>query len=162
MVSAAMSYRAYSSCAGSSAEVRLASALQFFVCKSVSSQPYSISAASGLAVAPGFVNMLSWANESLLIDGRSQGDIRQGVTLEVFGESRSDGLLSEAMQAEIDPRWAGEWTTLGEYLEFMVEKGVLPNVASFVGATTVRMHELGYEDRAPSDDELRRMRALGG
>ena len=116
--------------------------------------------ADGLAVAPGFINMLSWANESLLIDGRSQGDIRQGVTLEVFGEGRSDGPLNEAMQAEIDPRWAGEWTTLGEYLEFMVEKGVSPNVASFVGATTVRVHELGYEDRAPSDDELQRMRAL--
>ena len=116
--------------------------------------------ADGLAVAPGFINMLSWANESLLIDGRSQGDIRQGVTLEIFGEGRSDGPLNEAMQAEIDPRWAGEWTTLGEYLEFMVEKGVSPNVASFVGATTVRIHELGYEDRAPSDDELQRMRAL--
>ncbi len=89
--------------------------------------------ANGFAVAPGFINMLSWANESLLIDGRSQGDIRQGVTLEVFGEGRSDGPLNEAMQAEIDPRWAGEWTTLGEYLEFMVEKGVSPNVASFVG-----------------------------
>ncbi len=116
--------------------------------------------ATGLAVAPGFINMLSWANESLLIDGRSQGDIRQGVTLEVFGEGRSDGPLNEAMQAEIDPRWAGEWTTLGEYLEFMVERGVSPNVASFVGATTVRVHELGYQDRAPSEDELRRMRAL--
>ena len=116
--------------------------------------------ASGLAVAPGFINMLSWATESLLIDGRGQGDIRQGVTLEVFGEGRSGGPLNEAMQAETDTRWAGKWTTLGEYLEFMVEKGVSPNVASFVGATTVRVHELGYEDRAPSDEELRRMREL--
>ncbi len=116
--------------------------------------------ASGLAVAPGFINMLSWATDSLLIDGRSQSDIRQGVTLEVFGEGRSEGPLNEAMQAEITAPWAGEWTTLGEYLEFMVEQGVSPNVASFVGATTVRIHELGYEDRAPTDDELQRMRDL--
>ncbi len=116
--------------------------------------------ASGLAVAPGFINMLSWATDSLLIDGRSQSDIRQGVTLEVFGEGRSEGPLNEAMQAEITAPWAGEWTTLGEYLEYMVEQGVSPNVASFVGATTVRVHELGYEDRAPTDDELQRMRDL--
>ena len=116
--------------------------------------------ASGLAVAPGFINMLSWATDSLLVDGRGQSDIRQGVTLEVFGEGRSEGPLSEAMQAESASPWAGEWTTLGEYLEFMVEKGVSPNVASFVGATTVRVHELGYEDRAPSADELERMRDL--
>ena len=116
--------------------------------------------ASGLAVAPGFINMLSWATDSLLIDGRSQSDIRQGVTLEVFGEGRSEGPLNEAMQTEITAPWAGEWTTLGEYLEYMVEQGVSPNVASFVGATTVRIHELGYEDRAPTDDELQRMRDL--
>ena len=116
--------------------------------------------ANGLAVAPGFINMLSWATESLLIDGRGQGDIRQGVTLEVFGEGRSEGPLNEAMQAEVDPRWAGEWATLDEYLEFMVEKGVSPNVASFIGATTVRVNVLGYEDRAPNADELERMREL--
>ena len=115
---------------------------------------------NGLAVAPGFINMLSWATDSLLIDGRSQSDIRQGVTLEVFGEGRSEGPLNEAMQAEMSAPWAGEWTTLGEYLEYMVEQGVSPNVASFVGATTVRIHELGYEDRAPTDDELQRMRDL--
>ncbi len=116
--------------------------------------------ANGLAVAPGFINMLSWATESLLIDGRGQGDIRQGVTLEVFGEGRSEGPLNEVMQADVDPRWAGEWTTLDEYLEFMVEKGVSPNVASFVGATTVRVNVLGYEDRAPNAEELERMREL--
>ncbi len=116
--------------------------------------------ASGLAVAPGFINMLSWATDSLLIDGRSQSDIRQGVTLEVFGEGRSEGPLNEAMKAEMSAPWAGEWTSLGEYLEYMVEQGVSPNVASFVGATTVRIHELGYEDRAPTDDELQRMRDL--
>ena len=116
--------------------------------------------ASGLAVAPGFVNMLSWATDSLLIDGRGQSDIRQGVTLEVFGEGRSEGPLNTAMQAEVDPRWAGEWTTLGEYLDFLVERGVSTNVASFVGATTVRVNVLGYEDRAPNEDELERMREL--
>ena len=116
--------------------------------------------AAGLAVAPGFINMLSWATESLLVDGRSQSDIRQGVTLEVFGEGNSEGPLSEAMQADNDTPWAGAWTTLGEYLEYMVEKGVSPNVASFVGATTVRVHELGYEDRAPARAELERMREL--
>ncbi len=116
--------------------------------------------ASGLAVAPGFINMLSWATDSLLIDGRSQSDIRQGVTLEVFGEGRSEGPLNTAMQAEVDPRWAGEWTTLGEYLDFLVERGVSTNVASFVGATTVRVNVLGYEDRAPNEDELERMREL--
>lgn len=116
--------------------------------------------AAGLAVAPGFINMLSWATDSLLVDGRSQSDIRQGVTLEVFGEGNSGGPLNEAMQADITAPWAGEWTTLGEYLEYMVEQGVSPNVASFVGATTVRVHELGYEDRAPTEAELERMRGL--
>ena len=116
--------------------------------------------ANGLAVAPGFINMLSWATDSLLIDGRSQSDIRQGVTLEVFGEGRSEGPLNEAMQAEVDPRWAGEWTTLGEYLDNLVERGVSPNVASFVGATTVRVHVLGHEDRAPNEEELQQMRDL--
>lgn len=116
--------------------------------------------ADGLAVAPGFINMLSWATDSLLIDGRSQSDIRQGVTLEVFGEGNSGGPLSEAMQADDATRWAGAWTTLGEYLEYMVEQGVSPNVASFVGATTVRVHELGFDDRAPTEAELERMREL--
>ena len=121
--------------------------------------------AEGLAVAPGFINMLSWATESLIEDGRSQSDIRQGVTLEVFGEGWSMGPLSEAMKRE---EKAGQshvtydvaWTTLSEYLEHLVERGISTNVASFVGATTVRIHELGYEDRAPTSDELDRMRDL--
>ena len=121
--------------------------------------------ATGLAVAPGFINMLSWATTSLIVDGRSQGDIRQGVTLEVFGEGRSEGPLNESMRAQAlanqgDETWPVEWTTLNEYLEFLVDRGVSPNVASFVGATTVRIHEIGYEDRPPTADELRRMRAL--
>lgn len=136
---------------------------------------------SGLAVAPGFVNMLSWAVDSLIIDGRSQGDIRQGVTLEVFGEGTSYGPLTDAMQRDILDGWLADygeervrrwlripeeeplqlpWRTLGEYLEFLTTIGVAPNVASFVGATTVRVHELGYEDRAPDAEELERMREL--
>jgi len=133
--------------------------------------------ATGLAVAPGFVNMLSWATESLIIDGRSQGDLLQGVTLEVFGEGKSPGQMKEAMkQVWLDrfSRYVGSdeevsrlldsdqvpWTTLGEYLEFLEAKGVSTNIASFVGATSVRIHELGYEDRKPSPKELERMIAL--
>ena len=121
--------------------------------------------ARGLAVAPGFINMLSWATESLLEDGRSQSDIRQGVTLEVFGEGWSMGPWSDAMKAEErrqqgDIRYEIAWTTLGEYLEHLERRGISPNVASFVGATTVRIHVLGYEDRAPSPEELARMQGL--
>ena len=119
--------------------------------------------ADGLAVAPGFINMLSWATESLIHDGRSQSDIRQGVTLEVFGEGESMGPLNDAMKARLRERqhdftYDIEWTTLGEYLSFLERRGISPNVASFVGATTVRIHELGYEDRAPTRDELERMK----
>ena len=121
--------------------------------------------ATGLAVAPGFINMLSWSNTSLIQDGRSQGDIRQGVTLEVLGEGTSMGPLNDAMkeerrQRQDDIRYDVEWTTLGEYLDFLVRRGVSPNVASFVGASTVRIHVLGYEDRAPTLRELDRMRDL--
>jgi N-acyl-D-amino-acid deacylase len=121
--------------------------------------------ATGLAVAPGFINMLSWANVPLLEDGRSQSDIRQGVTLEVMGEGWSMGPLNETMKKEIverqgDIRYRVEWTTLDEYLKHLVARGVSPNVASFVGATTVRIHVLGYEDRAPTPDELHQMRGL--
>ena len=121
--------------------------------------------ATGLAVTPGFINMLSWANESLIHDGRGQSDIRQGVTLEVMGEGWSMGPLNEAMKQErlerqTDIKYAIEWTTLGEYLDWLVARGVSPNIASFVGATTVRIHVLGYENRAPSPTELDAMRAL--
>ena len=114
--------------------------------------------ASGMAVTPGYINMLSWATESLIIDGRSQSDIRQGVTLEVFGEGGSGGPLSETMKAEYDT--PPEWTTLGEYLEFLETKGISPNVASFIGATTLRIHQVGYEDRAPTDEEMENMKLL--
>ena len=121
--------------------------------------------AAGLAVAPGFINMLSWADEPLLVDGRSQSDIRQGVTLEVFGEGWSMGPLNPRMKEEQvngqgDLKYAVDWTTLGEYLEGLERKGISPNVASFVGATTVRIHEIGYADREPTADELARMKEL--
>jgi len=120
---------------------------------------------TGLAMAPGFINMLSWATVSLIEDPRSQSDIRQGVTLEVFGEGESMGPVNDAMRAETlrqqgDLRFEMPWTTLGEYLEHLEQRGISPNVASFVGATTVRIHELGEADRPPSAEELARMRAL--
>lgn len=121
--------------------------------------------AEGLAVAPGFINMLSWAETRLLADGRSQSDIRQGVTLEVFGEGTSGGPLTAKMKAEIleeqgDIKYPIEWTTLAEFLDHLVRKGVSPNVASFVGATTVREHVLGQADREPTPAELETMRSL--
>ncbi|HUY89807.1 MAG TPA: D-aminoacylase [Pirellulales bacterium] len=121
--------------------------------------------AKGLAVAPGFINMLSWATESLLADGRSQSDLRQGVTLEVFGEGWSMGPLSEAMRADTlktqgDIKFDVPWTTLAEFLKHLEKRGVSTNVASFVGATTVRIHVLGYADRRPTSSELEQMKAL--
>ena len=121
--------------------------------------------ATGLAVAPGFINMLSQASNSLIHDGRGQSDIRQGVTLEVLGEGASMGPYSEEMKTlfesqQGDIKYDITWTTLGEYLEFLEGRGISPNVASFVGATTVRVNEIGFEDRAPTPDELSRMRAL--
>jgi N-acyl-D-amino-acid deacylase len=119
----------------------------------------------GLALAPGFVNMLSWATDTLLVDGRAQSDIRQGVTLEVMGEGNSMGPLNAAMKKEMseeqgDLKFDVSWTTLGEYLDHLAARGIAPNVASFVGATTVRVHELGYADRPPTPEELERMRGL--
>lgn len=121
--------------------------------------------ASGLAVAPGFINMLSWAVESLIEDGRSMGDIKQGVTLEVFGEGWSMGPLSETMRKEQnanqgDIKFEVTWTTLGEYLEYLEQKGISTNVASFVGATTLRIHQVGKDDRPPTEAELDSMRML--
>ncbi len=123
--------------------------------------------AQGLAVAPGFINMLSWANESLIEDGRSQSDIRQGVTLEVMGEGWSMGPLNEKMKRDMresqgDIKFSIEWTTLGEYLEYLVRKGVSTNIASFVGATSLRVNAMGYEDRPPTSKELEQMRKLAG
>jgi N-acyl-D-aspartate/D-glutamate deacylase len=121
--------------------------------------------ATGLAVAPGFINMLSWAVEGLMVDGRSQSDIRQGVTLEVFGEGESMGPLTDAMKRESqesqgDIKYDITWTTLNEYLESLVKKGISPNVGSFVGAATVRQNVLGHDPRAATPEELIRMQAL--
>jgi N-acyl-D-aspartate/D-glutamate deacylase len=121
--------------------------------------------ASGLAVAPGFINMLSWATESLLVDGRSQGDIRQGVTTEIFGEGSSMGPLTDDMKKRMveqmgDLKYDITWTTLSEYLRELERKGISPNVASFIGATTVREHVIGLEDKKPTPEQLDAMRAI--
>ena len=122
--------------------------------------------ATGLVVAPGFINMLSWAVESLIEDGKSQSDIRQGVTLEVFGEGWSMGPLTEASKKAVQSIGDGmveydiEWETLDEYLEFLTQKGISPNVASFVGATTLRINTVGFEDRAPTDEEMEVMKGM--
>ena len=125
----------------------------------------SKSTSAGLGVAPGFVNMMSWANESLIEDGLSQSNIRQGVTLEVMGEGESMGPLNDAMKAELfegqsDIKYVVDWTTLDEYLEFLESRGVSPNVASFIGAGTPRAYVIGHEDRVATDDEMEAMRAL--
>lgn len=121
--------------------------------------------ADQMAVAPGFINMLSWAGESLIADGCSQSDIRQGVTLEVMGEGWSGGPLNPSMKRENteqqgDIKYDIEWSTLGEYLDFLENKGVSCNIASFVGATTIRINALGYEDRPPSPEEMEHMKKL--
>jgi N-acyl-D-amino-acid deacylase len=124
--------------------------------------------AKGMAVSPGFINMLSWAVGTLILDGNSQSDIRQGVTLEVFGEGGSMGPINaamkkdeeDAMRRDPDYKYEIDWTTLGEYLESMERRGVAPNIASFVGATTVRIHELGYDNRLANPEEMARMKEL--
>ena len=121
--------------------------------------------ANGKAVSPGFINMLSWAVESLIADGRGLSDIDQGVTLEVFGEGDSMGPLTaemkrNALSREGDIKYPVRWTTLAQYLDWLTKKGISPNVASFVGATTVRVHELGEKDVQPTPAQLGRMRAL--
>jgi N-acyl-D-amino-acid deacylase len=121
--------------------------------------------ANGMAVAPGFVNMLSWAPDSLYIDGHSMSDLKQGVTLEVFGEGESLGPLSDASRKALvasmgDLKHPVEWTTLGEGLDALVKRGVSPNIASFVGAATLREHEVGYVNRPPTAEELKRMQDL--
>ena len=121
--------------------------------------------AKGMAVAPGFINMLSWATESLIADPRSQSDIRQGVTLEVMGEGWSMGPMNAAMKAQEterqgDIKYPIEWTTLGDYFGWLEKRGISTNIASFVGAATVRVHELGEGDVDPTPEQLARMRAL--
>ena len=121
--------------------------------------------ATNMAVAPGFINMLSWSTESLLVDGRSQGEIRQGVTTQIFGEGSSMGPLNDAMKRRMteqmgDLKFEITWTTLAEYLAELERRGVSQNVASFLGATTVREHVIGLADRKPTAAELDEMRAI--
>jgi N-acyl-D-amino-acid deacylase len=120
--------------------------------------------ATGLAVAPGFINMLSWATETLIEDGRSLSGIRQGVTLEVMGEGTSMGPLSDTLRAELvaeqgDIKYPVTWRTLRGYQDSLVKQGISTNIASFVGATTVRMNHVGWDDRAPTPSELDAMQA---
>ncbi|MEE4202677.1 MAG: D-aminoacylase, partial [Halieaceae bacterium] len=119
--------------------------------------------ATGKAVSPGFINMIGWGVTTLNQDGRGLSDVTQGITLEVFGEGQSMGPLSPAMKAEFPTYWNGveaEWTTLGEYLEFLEQKGVSPNIASFIGAATPRIHVLGRDDVAPNPEQLAAMQEL--
>src|SRR5256714_5825088 len=121
--------------------------------------------AHGLAVAPGFVNMLSWSTESLIQDGRSQSEIRQGVTTEIMGEGESMGPLNDRMKARIlreqtDIKFAIKWNTLAEYLQYLEKRGISCNVASFLGATTVREYVIGLEDKQPTPEQLDQMREL--
>jgi len=121
--------------------------------------------AKGMAIAPGFINMLSWATETLIQDGRSQSDIRQGVTLEIMGEGNSMGPLNPRMKEQMigsqsDIKFDVTWTTLGEYLNFLEKKGISCNVASFVGATSVRDYVIGEDDRQPTRAQLDSMKSL--
>ena len=121
--------------------------------------------ASGLAVAPGFINMLSWSTESLIQDGRSQSEIRQGVTTEIMGEGFSMGPLNDEMkkrmlQEQGDIKFAIKWNTLAEYLRYLEQHGISCNVASFLGAATVREYVIGYEDKQPTPQQLDQMREL--
>jgi N-acyl-D-amino-acid deacylase len=121
--------------------------------------------ATGLAVAPGFINMLSWSTESLLVDGRSQGEIRQGVTTQIMGEGSSMGPLTADMKRRMkegqgDVRYEVTWTTLAEYLATLEKKGVSPNVASFIGSGTIREHVVGLDNRPFTPAEMDQARSL--
>lgn len=121
--------------------------------------------AKGLAVAPGFINMLSWSTDSLIQDGRSQSEIRQGVTTEIMGEGESMGPLNEPMkkrriEQQADIKYEIKWNTLAEYLQYLQTHGISCNVASFVGATTIREYAIGLEDKPPTPQQLEQMREL--
>jgi N-acyl-D-amino-acid deacylase len=121
--------------------------------------------AKGLAVAPGFINMLSWSTESLIQDGRSQSEIRQGVTTEIMGEGESMGPINDRVREhkireQTDIKYDVTWNTLAEYLQYLEKRGVSCNVASFIGATTIREYVIGFEDKQPTPEELDQMREL--
>src|ERR1051325_9767563 len=120
---------------------------------------------TGLAVAPGFINMLSWSTESLIQDGRSQSELRQGVTTEIMGEGESMGPVNDRIRQfmlknQADIKYDIKWNTLAEYLQFLEKSGISCNVASFLGATTVRAYVIGFEDRAPTPQEMDQMREI--
>ncbi len=121
--------------------------------------------AKGMAIAPGFINMLSWSPVSLIADGKSQGEIREGVTLEVFGEGESMGPLNAKMKKEMQDdqplfQYKVDWNTLGEYMQSMEKRGISCNIASYVGATTIRTNVIGEDNRDPTPAELNRMKDL--
>jgi N-acyl-D-amino-acid deacylase len=121
--------------------------------------------ARGLAVAPGFINMLSWSNESLVQDGRSQSEIRQGVTTEIMGEGESMGPVNDRvresmLKQQADIKYEIKWNTLAEYLQYLEKRGVSCNVASFIGATTIRANVIGFDDKQPTPEEMEQMREL--
>ncbi len=129
------------------------------------SKAATIVEARGLAVAPGFINMLSWSVDTLIVDGRSQGEIRQGVTTEIFGEGDSMGPLSGEMkrrrqESQGDLKFDIPWTTLAEYLTWLEKRGVSPNIASYIGATTIREYVIGLEDKKATPEQLAQMREL--
>src|SRR6266446_5961483 len=121
--------------------------------------------ANGLAVAPGFINMLSWSTESLIEDGRSQSEIRQGVTTEIMGEGESMGPVNDRVREHMlreqkDIKYDVKWNTLPEYLQYLDKRGISCNVASFIGATTIREYVIGFEDKQPTPEQLDEMREL--
>ncbi len=121
--------------------------------------------AGGLAIAPGFINMLSWSTESLIQDGRSESEIRQGVTTEIMGEGESMGPVNDRvrdymLKQQKDIRYEIKWNTLAEYLKYLETRGISCNIASFIGATTIREYVIGFEDKAPTPEQLEQMRAL--
>ena len=121
--------------------------------------------AKGLAVAPGFINMLSWSTESLIEDGRSQSEIRQGVTTEIMGEGESMGPVNDRVRQHMlreqsDIKYDIKWNMLTEYLRYLESRGISCNVASFIGATTIRENVIGFEDKQPTPEQLDQMREL--
>jgi N-acyl-D-amino-acid deacylase len=125
----------------------------------------SVIDASGLAVSPGFINMLSHSWASMIVDGRSLGELKQGVTTQIFGEGASMGPLSDEMKRrrraeQGDLQYPIEWTTLAEYLTWMEKRGVSQNIASYIGATTIREHVIGWDNRQTTPAELEKMRDL--
>src|ERR1700730_3013029 len=121
--------------------------------------------AKGLAVAPGFINMLSWSTESLIQDGRSQSEIRQGVTTEIMGEGESMGPVNDRvrehmLREQADIKYDIKWNTLADYLQYLEKRGISCNVASYLGATPVRKYVIGFEDKPPTPEQLEEMRDL--